>query len=202
MSIEFTAEFELKRLPPKNIDDERYWCSQLYHENELIVEKITGVRLEAQFKCHDYWILFITTDNPWDNSLHIYAVNSDNTIIDEATFVMTTVSNELENLEVLSPELIKFSFMGDWIIRVFDQPRLMRIAEEYPSPLVLSNVKIKMWGTKSERYGYFSITRQKKLTTASNSRPFRAPGFAKRFFARPFMQKKGAGKRDQSRSDS
>lgn len=160
VSIEPAQEFELKRLTSSDNEDEVDSSSRLFFRDNLVIDKITGVSIEAQFKCFTYWILFVTTDDAWDNSLHIYALNSDKDIIDEAAFIMSTVSDDFTRLNIIPPCSIAFSFMGDWMMTVFEQPESLQIQTDYPSALNFSNVKRRTLGLKKERYGYFSITRK------------------------------------------
>ncbi len=86
---------------------------------------INGVDLEACIKCDERYLVFTTDDCPFEESLNIYLLSSENEIIDNAAVFWPYVTGSFKLLSITDPDLVQFKFFGDkdWQIKIFKNKR-------------------------------------------------------------------------------
>lgn len=86
---------------------------------------INGVDLEACIEYDERYLVFTTDDCPFEESLNIYLLSSDNEIIDNATVFWPYGTGSFKLLRIIDPGLVQFKFFGDkdWQIKIFKNGR-------------------------------------------------------------------------------
>ena len=102
--------------------------SRLLFETELTDLELEGISLDAQYRCEDKYLLFVSHNSPFADTLHIYLLNKTFSKIDEWAISAVNESEWylLRNLEVTDKNQLRFSFFGDdsWVLTVLDKPQM------------------------------------------------------------------------------
>lgn len=99
--------------------------SEITIEGTKIKLAINGVYLESCIEYDEYYLVFTTDDCPFEESLNIYLLSSENEIIDNATIFWPYGTGSFKLLRVADPNLVQFKFFGekDWQIKIFNNKR-------------------------------------------------------------------------------
>jgi hypothetical protein len=83
---------------------------------------INGVDLESCIEYNERYLVFTTDDCPFEESLNIYLLSSENEIIDHAIMFWPYGTGSFNLLRVIDPDLVQFKFFGDkdWQIKIFN----------------------------------------------------------------------------------
>lgn len=86
---------------------------------------INGADLEACIEYDNRYLVFTTNDCPFEESLNIYLLSSENEIIDNATVFWPYCTGSFKLLRIVEPDLVQFTFFGNkyWQIEIFDNRR-------------------------------------------------------------------------------
>ena len=95
--------------------------SKLYIDNSDTGLILTGAVLEAAVKFRDHYLVFLTNDIPFEESLNIYYIDNNLTIIDAATLGAIYSTGHFRGLQLMEPNCVKFNFFGgtDWVVELF-----------------------------------------------------------------------------------
>ena len=114
-------KFQLQPLPVKGDEWEK---SKLLYEGNQTDTVLSGIRLEAQFQHIEKFILFITYDSIFAETLHIYLLNKNFTTIDE--WQISQNEGAVHKLQIIGDNQLQFSFFGDdsWVLTVLEKPQM------------------------------------------------------------------------------
>lgn len=86
---------------------------------------IDGIVLEAALACDGEFVLFVTTDTPYEETLSIYLIDGDGVVLDSACIGAPYATGSFSNLRIAGPDSVRFRFIGgtDWTLRVLASPR-------------------------------------------------------------------------------
>lgn len=89
-------------------------------------EPLEGIVLEACVQCGNQYLLFLTDDIPYEDSLHIHLLDEDLNRIDTATLGAPYTTGHFRNLTCEDSGEITFEFFGDcaWEVQVLPKKRL------------------------------------------------------------------------------
>lgn len=86
--------------------------SQLMISGEDVGQPIEGACLEQQYFMPDLgYLLFLTDNVPYEETLRIYLVDKIYTVIDGLEFGGNMVTGELDNISIKNSNMIEFSFI-------------------------------------------------------------------------------------------
>ncbi|MDR2872316.1 MAG: hypothetical protein LBV45_07340 [Xanthomonadaceae bacterium] len=140
MSIVDSTHFGV--ISVKNCDDEPPQI-HLYHIASKKILETTGALLEAQYSIDGQYLLFITEDAPFAETLHILLIDPDTNVIDSIELFAPYTPGTLRNIVVVQPNKVIFSFFDKtetWHLEVLQKPYIQLWANEFPikrsSPLL------------------------------------------------------------------
>lgn len=99
------------------------------------VVKTTGAVLEAQFATGGRYVLFVTEDVPYEESLHILLIDSDLSVLDSVELSAHYTPGIFENVAIVEPDIIEFSFFDraeKWRLKIVDTPRRQLWGNKHP----------------------------------------------------------------------
>lgn len=105
---------------------ERQGGSRLYFEGTDTGLFVPGGCLEAQFDVGDLWIFILTDDCPYEDGIHVVAVNKYFSIIDRIYMVSPYGTGVFKLISVSVHRTLVFKFFNDILyeIDVFGHPKL------------------------------------------------------------------------------
>jgi hypothetical protein len=121
------SKFTLQPLSAED-DESEATHSKLSFENKLTDLELEGISLDAQYQYESKYLLFISHNSPFADTLHIYLLNESFTKIDE--WAISSLSESewymLRNMEITKTNQIQFSFFGDdsWLLTVLKEPQM------------------------------------------------------------------------------
>jgi hypothetical protein len=107
--------------PPTN---ETKLTSRLFHHGRDTGQDLPGAILEASLKANNEWLLFLTHDIPFEESLEICLLGSNFEVLDRATLMAPNATGSFENLRILSEQRVRFRFLGKgfWELELLKKP--------------------------------------------------------------------------------
>ncbi len=96
---------------------------------------VVGGVLEAQYAADNYYLLFVTEGNPFEEALYIYFLDRNLIIKDSLELSIDYVSGIFRDFSIVKSNSIRFSFFDkkdNWILTVFDNPRMSFFGKKYP----------------------------------------------------------------------
>ncbi|GAB2879040.1 hypothetical protein GCM10027277_55350 [Pseudoduganella ginsengisoli] len=87
---------------------------------------LDGAVLEAALSWHEYIIVFLTDDVPYEDTLRIYLLDANLCIVDSASLGAMYSTGAFRDLQVVQSDTVRFRFIGDvtWTLRLFDKRTL------------------------------------------------------------------------------
>jgi len=81
---------------------------------------IEGVVLEAALDCNGEFVLFVTGDTPFEESLAIYLIDRTGSVLDSLWIGAPYATGSFRSLERLGPDSARFRFAGDtdWTVQI------------------------------------------------------------------------------------
>lgn len=115
-------EFQLQPLPVKDDDWEK---SILISNGSQTNTVLSGVSLDAQFQHGEKYILLVTYNSIFAETLHIYLLDKTFAVIDE--WQISQNEGAVHNLQIINDNKLRFSFFGDdsWTLTVLEKPEFM-----------------------------------------------------------------------------
>lgn len=102
--------------------------SNVFFDGAAVDLRLEGISLDAQFCHEDRYLLFVSHNSPYADTLHIYLLDAQFQKIDEWTISPASESEWfiLRNVKVSGENELQFSFFGDdaWILTVHRKPHL------------------------------------------------------------------------------
>lgn len=85
---------------------------QLLRDNQPFGEPLKGALIEAQYQVDEQrYLLFVTDDVPYEETLRLYLINRDAEILDSLEFGGYLANGALEDLHIVDKQTIEFSFI-------------------------------------------------------------------------------------------
>jgi hypothetical protein len=136
------SKFTLQPLLAEN-DESDATHSKLLFESKLTDLELEGISLDAQYQYESKYLLFVSHNSPFADTLHIYLLNESFIKIDEWAISALSESEwyMLRNLKITDNNQIQFSFFGDdsWILTVLKEPQMtfpkLALLSSYWKPL-------------------------------------------------------------------
>ena len=121
-------------LEVKNIENQipKIRLNNLMTNNSV---ELIGVYLEAQYIVNDNYLLFITMDCPFEESLFIYLLDNQLKIKDTVELGVEFNPGFFRNPVITGLDTINFSFFeeGDsWLLTILDKPKISLFNFEFP----------------------------------------------------------------------
>lgn len=100
--------------------------SEIFVDGEPTGKLIDGAILEATVGWGEYYLAFVTDDIPQEDTLRIYLFDSHLKLIDSATLGAMYSTGSFGHLELLSPNMLSFTFFGDttWVLELLSRNEL------------------------------------------------------------------------------
>lgn len=123
--MEEIKRFTLQALPAEN-DEPHPTHAKLLFEGKPTGLVLEGTSLDAQYQYKNRYLLFVTHDSPYADTLHIYLLNDGYRKIDEWAVGSVRESEwfMLRNLAIVGENQLRFSFYGDdsWLLTILGKP--------------------------------------------------------------------------------
>ncbi len=108
------------RLSPDDYDEEIETCkSRVFIKNAHTDCIIDGAILESCIKCDEYYLVFMSEDIPYEDSLHISLLDKNLTILDQASLSWIYTTGTFKLIALNEPDTVVFSFFDKlvWCIK-------------------------------------------------------------------------------------
>lgn len=106
---------------------------RLFYQGHDTGQNLQGAVLEVALKTDSKWLLFLTHDVPFEETLDIYLLNVNFETLDRASLTAPNATASFDNLRILSERRVCFTFLGKgfWELELLDRPgfRLPLIGE-------------------------------------------------------------------------
>jgi hypothetical protein len=116
---------------------------------------VRGIRLEAQYEVSGRFLLMLTEDCPYEESLHIYLLDAENSLLDEIRMGQPYTAGILTDLDATTKDTLEFAFFGNdrWKLKVLQKPQRM--------PLNLNSPQIETPWSRLLSKRFMELTRVK-----------------------------------------
>jgi len=117
------SEHELSLKHIAHVDDNQSPRSEIWLHEKATGQIIDGAVLEAAVNAGGRYLLFVTDDIPYEETLRIYLLNADLITLDYATLGAPYSTGAFRSFEITSHDTVHFSFIGAcmWSLRVLAQ---------------------------------------------------------------------------------
>jgi len=107
--------------PPDQAPSRR---SRLFYRGQAVAD-LDGRSLEFQFQCGPDYLLLLTEDNPYEETLHVYLLGPDLKLLDRLDLENPYSSGILADVQAVSERRLEFSFFGNdrWRLTVLPSPQ-------------------------------------------------------------------------------
>ncbi len=101
--------------------------SQFFINGTAINSIIEGVVCEACIKFKTFYLVFTTNDCPYEESLNIFFLDQNSSILDQAVLVWPYNTGSFELLDFVEPNLVMFQFFEEstWVIELYSSKRMI-----------------------------------------------------------------------------
>lgn len=94
---------------------------------------VDGAVFEAALRWHEYTLLFLTDDVPFEDTLNIYLLDATLDVVDWARMYFMYSTGIFSNLDLTQENTVRFSFFAErtWVLKLFPERRfaLPRISD-------------------------------------------------------------------------
>jgi len=114
--------FTVKLISPATNETEP--TCRLFHQGWDTCQDLPGTVLEASLKADNEWLLFLTHDIPFEESLEICVLGSNFEVLDRAALMAPNATGGFEDLQILSEQRVRFRFLGKgfWELELLKKP--------------------------------------------------------------------------------
>lgn len=123
MKLALATDYSI-RLIKEGTSDEAPLCEVMI--SEAATGKILeGAVFKAALKWHEYILLFVTDDVPFEEGLNIYLLDSMLNVVDSAKMYFMYSTGIFSNLDLSQDDTVRFQFFGDEvsILRLYDKKK-------------------------------------------------------------------------------
>lgn len=120
----------MKLLPPSAVSLRLTapWSPLTLPRSEIVVDgrqtgqSVTGEVLKAAVKWESYYVLFVTDNIPFEDSLHVYLVDAQWKSVDAATLSHLSATGAFSALTLVRPNFLCFQFEGGdtWTVELLN----------------------------------------------------------------------------------
>ena len=88
--------------------------------------RVEGCILEAAIKCVGGYLIFLTDDIPYEDSLNIHLIDHSGLLQDTARIGSIYSTGSFQDLQIQQPDKVAFRFIGDtvWCVQTLPKPAL------------------------------------------------------------------------------
>ncbi|MDP5009200.1 MAG: hypothetical protein NWQ13_09530 [Glaciimonas sp.] len=79
---------------------------------------VSGAYLEAAVRWNDFYLLFMTDDCPFEESLNIHLLDKNADLVDSATMFSMYSTGSFSSLKLMEPNTLHYNFFGDIVWRL------------------------------------------------------------------------------------
>lgn len=85
---------------------------------------VAGAVLEAAIQWRELYLLFLTDDCPFEETLNIHLLDEKFNALDSATMFWMYSTGMFESLQLIQPNIVQFCFFGDrtWAVELLRKP--------------------------------------------------------------------------------
>jgi hypothetical protein len=116
--------------PPTN---EAEPVCRLFYQGRDTGRDLPGAVLEAALEVGGEWLLFLTHDVPFEETLGIFLLGSNFNVLDRVALLAPNATGSFEDLQILSDRCVRFNFIGKegWELELMTKPgfRLPLVSE-------------------------------------------------------------------------
>lgn len=131
MSLERATDVSTKLMTGPNHGEVP--VSEIYFAGRATGKRVPGADLEAAVRVDARYLLFMTDDVPFEETLGIFLLDQNFDVIDSARLGAMYSTGMFSTLELHEPRTVGFRFIGEttWTVEVLDRPetRLPFIAD-------------------------------------------------------------------------
>lgn len=94
-------------------------------QNSVSVGKhVPGAVFEAAIQWRELYLLFLTDDCPFEETLNIHLLDERSNVLDSATMFWIYSTGMFETLQLIQPNIVQFRFFGDttWAVELLPKP--------------------------------------------------------------------------------
>ncbi len=132
MAMRVATELTTKPIEASSADEVP--TSEILLNEEASGKFVSGAVLEAAVWWNGFYLLFMTDDIPFEESLRILLLDAELNILDSAFVGGPYSSGSFSSLDLIEPNSVHFRFIGDtvWSVELFPHPviRLPLLASE------------------------------------------------------------------------
>lgn len=125
MELTPTEAFSVEPIPDPATEG-RPWQARVLFEGRQTPTKVLGVRLEAQFRLGDRYLLLLDDATPFEGGMHAYLLGPKLEIVDRRSLGLPYNPGFLHGIRRVGSREIEFSFFADddvWRLIILDEPR-------------------------------------------------------------------------------
>jgi hypothetical protein len=108
---------------------------RLFYQGQDTGRELTGAFLEASVQAGNEWLLFLTHDVPFEETLEIVLLDRSFEVLDRASLIAPNATGAFRDLQILSDRCVRFNFIGQeaWELKLLERPgfRLPLIGEPF-----------------------------------------------------------------------
>lgn len=128
--MEFVSLEEFNIAPVVNEKDEAY-KSYVVLNRFRTKTKIGGIVLETCLRIYDYYLVFMTYDCPFEESLHISLLDKEGCLLEKKDIFAAYYTDNFSDLKLYPPNIVTFDFLykGLWRIEILSIPKTLNAVE-------------------------------------------------------------------------
>ena len=117
--------FSLSALRKSGEDPYKGPISAVLRDGEPVGTVLDGAVLEAQYEIGGAFLLLVSDDCPYEETLHAYLIDEQGKVLDRADLGYAYTSGVLRNIKVTGEDTLEFEFTGSSLYRlvVHSRPR-------------------------------------------------------------------------------
>lgn len=98
--------------------------SEIFQNAMPIGKYVTGAILEAAVQWREWYLLFLTDDCPFEDTLNIHLFDEQFNALDSAAMYWMYSTGVFKSLELIQPNIAQFRFFGDttWSVELLREP--------------------------------------------------------------------------------
>ena len=122
MALRTASELTTRRIGGQGADE--IPVSEILLNGRGVGRRVPGAVLEAAVKWRDCYLLFMTDDVPFEDSLGIQMLDGHLDILDSARIGGPYATGAFSSLELEEPNSVRFRFAGDtiWKVELLERP--------------------------------------------------------------------------------
>lgn len=116
MELRQLENLSVKLLNPDR--DKKIPRSVIFQNAKPVGKDVSGAILEAAVQWREWYLLFLTDDCPFEDSLNIHLLDEQFNALDSVAMFWMYSTGVFKSLKLIQPNIVQFRFFGDSIWRV------------------------------------------------------------------------------------